>query len=139
MVEYAPLAEKVRRFTELDEHSSPFSYADRLFLRMLPCAAVANGAELRVRSICWDARRSHGKQREAVAREICRWVLRQAGAEDTEEHVRLLQEVMFPASALALKPPRLRVLHQTSSARRVSAASLLEHEGFRPALAARHR
>lgn len=130
MVEYALLAEKVRRFTELDEQSSPFSYANRLFLQMEPCPGAANGAELRGRRIFWDPHKPRNNQRASVAREICRWLLRQSDADESAVSVRFLSAAMFPAFApvVSLKPPRL---HLISSTRRAVVASRQAQADFR--------
>lgn len=124
---YARLAETVRNGTGLDEESSPFAYAVKMHVTLVPAARVWNGAELQGRELRWDATLPIEEQRANVARELCRWLLRVRNDAETEAALRTLYAFMFPACALPASfslPPsqRLRLLPPWSGPKRVVAS-----------------
>ena len=101
-VSYAQLAELVRAITGLDEFASPFAYAARLRLSLMPHTGIPGVAQLSASELRWDATVPAATQRSAVAREICRFVLRALGIESNHS-VLALCAVTFPFDA----PPSL--------------------------------
>ena len=131
---YEALAETIRHGLALDERASPFAYAARMHLEIEPANACANGAELIGRTIYWNACLPREEQRLAVAREVCRWVLRASFRDESEESVDALLTAVFTSygSSLLKQPTNvryLRALPRTAPTRRTAASSRTEPSG----------
>lgn len=143
-VNYELLAIRIRRGLGLDFASSPWAFAQRMHLEIVPRRAVANGAELIDRAIHWDATLPLQTQRESVAREMCRWALRASGDDDSTASAVALVAAMFrssSSSSILTSAPRpalyaLRPLRQVS---RTNDASQPEQRRRPPALSGRRR
>lgn len=131
VTDYAALAGIVRNGLGLDERASPFSYAYRMYLEIVPCSGVPDGAELVERVIHWDPDVSRQAQRKAVAREACRWALRASGRDDSDASALAFRDALFTFesdAASRLKPPAnvryLPATCQPQRGQRKAAASL---------------
>lgn len=140
---YARLADTIRNALGLDELASPFAYAVRLLLDLVPDAHAIGGADLIGRQLRWDASMPAEAQRAAVGREICRWLLRVRNDPENAETLRVLYGFMFPFCA----PPEFSALRSAQHLRLLppsrvqpqSAASPIAHFGRLPEPAARPR
>jgi hypothetical protein len=126
-VGYAQVAARVRNATGLDEESSPFAYAVKIQLVLVPTSRVASGAELCGAELRWDARLPDHEQRAVVGREICRWILRVREEHETESALRELYSFMFPfcepPRAFSRRPaPPLRLLQSVPAQKPVGAS-----------------
>lgn len=135
------LAARARRFADLDVQSSPFSWAGPLRIELSPRSYVENVAQLNGRTLYWDPFAEEGRQLLAVAREICRWILRENGLDDSDITARKLRAVMFTFAsakkgAVALKPPRLCVVDRRPSKLQAIASPLPLPERRRTQLSA---
>lgn len=133
------LTERVRRIAGLDELSSPFAFAQRLRLALIPCAGIPRGAILIGRSIAWDASSPIASQRTAVGREFCRWYLQTRAEETSDERVASFFAAMFPYDdpPVVMKKPRLRVVHPRRRVQPQADASPQAPSYPRPELSAR--
>jgi hypothetical protein len=141
-VSYAQLAVTVRNATGLDEESSPFAYAARMTLVLVPDAHAANGAELHGKRIHWDCMQPAEAQRLAIARELCRWLIRMRNEPETAAAVGDLYSFMFPSYERPVFSPspsqHLRLLPPTRVLPRCD-ASPAAHSDHRLELAGRPR
>lgn len=98
------LAARIRLGVGLDEMSSPFAYAQRMHLDIIPCPRASKGAKLVGRTVYWDPDLPRHQQRAAVAREACRWVLRTRADDDSDAESEALAAAVFGPIFSASEP-----------------------------------
>lgn len=138
---YDLIASTIRELTALGAASSPFAYASRLFLELVPMSDVPRGAQILGRELQWDPYVDTAQQRANVGRELCAWLLRVRDMEPSERAVIALYNVMFPYD-VALEPapsPRLRLVTPLPPARQPGVSSLRAQLDPPPARVLRRR
>jgi hypothetical protein len=96
-------------------NASPFSFASRFQLDLVPAHGIDAGAEIVDRTMRWDSSLPMATQRMVIGREICRWVLSVYEMDATRKAVASLYAFMFPydepVSFSPVRRRQLRLIH----------------------------